>query len=99
MSPETPECIEKLMGLTHAEFQHSIAGLAPSSLENDGRVARFVVSNGTVTVTFEALPHAILGGLVRMPRSKVTLAFDGVDTGERARFLRRFDIVFQRGGG
>lgn len=94
-----PACVEKLMGLTLAEFLHSIAGLAPTSQENDGRTARFIVGSGTATVTFEALPHALLGGLVRMPRAKVTLVFDGVGAAERSLFLRRFDIAFQRGGG
>jgi hypothetical protein len=95
----TPERVEKLMGLTEGEFLHSIAALEPSQVDAEALIARFDFSTGSVVVSFEALPMAVLGGVVRMPRARVKLAFQGLEQSERAAFLRRFDIRFQRGGG
>ena len=49
-------------------------------------------------ITVSPLPPRRLG-LVEIQRSRVTLAFHGLDAGERDGFLRQFDRAFQRGGG
>jgi len=38
-------------------------------------------------------------GLVRLERQRVEIEFDGLATVEQDRFMRRFTMYFQRGGG
>ena len=38
-------------------------------------------------------------GLVRLERHRVEIEFDGLTTAEQDRFMRRFTLYFQRGGG
>ena len=40
-----------------------------------------------------------LGGLLQLPRAKVSLKFRDVTPEQREQFLRVFDVAFQRGGG
>ena len=51
-----------------------------------------------VTITVSVLPPRQFGS-VQIPRSRVALAFRGLDAGEQDTFLRQFDRAFQRGGG
>jgi len=37
--------------------------------------------------------------LVRLPVLRVGFAFEGVDADQRQRFMKRFDLYMQRGGG
>lgn len=37
--------------------------------------------------------------LLRMPRLKVCFEFEGTDAAQRYRFMKRFDLYMQRGGG
>lgn len=37
--------------------------------------------------------------LARIPRLLVDFAFEGLDDAQRYRFMRRFDLYMQRGGG
>ena len=88
------------MALDLAEFHRSLKMLAPGqavapetsqiTLEADGK---------RVDIAFEALPSETLGGLLALPRARVTLTFEGHSAGEQAAFLTRFDRAFQRGGG
>ena len=50
------------------------------------------------TITVGPLPPRQFG-LVQIPRSRVALAFRGLDAGEQEAFLSQFDRAFQRGGG
>jgi len=52
-----------------------------------------------IAITVEPQEPRRLSGLWSMPRSKVTIAFQGYDAGEAAAFVQRFDKAFQRGGG
>lgn len=77
----------------------SLAGLdRQARLGDDDRVG-LKMPEGVLHITFEALPHRVLGGLVRMPQARVTLDVTGITSAQRATVLRRFDIAFQRGGG
>jgi hypothetical protein len=38
-------------------------------------------------------------GLVRLERHRVEIAFDGLTTEEQDRFMQRFTLHYQRGGG
>jgi len=52
-----------------------------------------------VSISFEKLEPAVLGGLMRLPRGRVTLHLDALDEAARGKFLALFDQTFQRGGG
>lgn len=45
----------------------------------------------------QAAPRAI--AQVRIPCLKVNFCFEGLDAAQRYRFMRRFDLYMQRGGG
>ena len=89
-----------MMALTLADFHRSLKALAPDLVLQDGQTEVALPEDGKpVRITFEPQEGATLGGLLALPRARVTLAFDNTDREERARFLARFDRAFQRGGG
>jgi hypothetical protein len=56
------------------------------------------VGPGTLTLDWWVLaPRRI--ALLNLPRLQVRYAFDGVPDDERTRFMKRFDLHLQRGGG
>ena len=87
------------MSITRAEFEASLAALDPSARLDATGTGPVRAGTTTATISFEALPKLRLGGLLAMPQARVTIAFDGVAEAERAHFLKRFDLAFQRGGG
>jgi hypothetical protein len=94
----TPAVVVKEMSLSRTEFAKSVAALAPATpLAGDS--LRLPLGTGHVTIAFEARPPRRLGGLLEMPQALVSLAFEGVGEEDATRFLHRFDIAFQRGGG
>ncbi len=96
----TPETIEKIMSLTLADFHRSVRVLAPDLTPGHGQT-EVVVPDGaaSVRITYEPLESTTLGGLLALPRARVTISHDSGDPGLRAAFLARFDQAFQRGGG
>ena len=55
-------------------------------------------SSARLTLRWEVLtPKRI--ALLRMPRLKVCFDFSGTDAAQRYRFMKRFDLYMQRGGG
>jgi hypothetical protein len=97
--PDATVIVEKTMTLSADEFWKSIAALRDQAC-GEARELPLPIGcgSGRAEIGFLALPPARLGGLA-LPRAKVTIAFHGVDGDERRRFLGRFDIAFQRGGG
>lgn len=96
----TPDRVEKVMALTLADFHRSLATLAPGIALRDGQTGIEIDVGGTsVSITFEEQQDATLGGLLALPRARVTLTLDGLDEAARTAFLIRFDRAFQRGGG
>ena len=93
------ERIEKLMSLTLAEFHKSIAVLAGEDRSGNGNSVELLVEDGTARINYDALPGARLGGLLELPRAKVSIAFEGLSEPQRRAFLARFDLAFRRGGG
>lgn len=91
--------IEKIMALTLPEFQASLAALSKSGATAGPGGVRLPIGIGAVEISFEPLPPVLLGGLLELPRARVSLAFDNVPPPERKAFLVAFDIAFQRGGG
>ena len=96
----TPRTVEKIMALDLADFHRSLKALAPQLDLAEGQTDVSVPFDGeAVHIRFEAREIARLGGLLTLPRARVTLRFDGLDESARAAFLALFDRTFQRGGG
>jgi len=96
---DTPAPVEKIMSLGSAEFERSLHVLDPAAKLNvDGRVT-LQHPPGQVELTFEHLPSQTLGGLLALPRARITLDFTGLAQNDADAFLQKFDRAFQRGGG
>ncbi len=96
----TPRTVEKIMALNLADFHRSLKAMAPQLDLADGQTdVRVPVGGDAVHIRFEAREDATLGGLLALPRARVTLDFEGQDEPARAEFLALFDRAFQRGGG
>ncbi|MDH3581060.1 MAG: hypothetical protein OEM91_10610 [Hyphomicrobiales bacterium] len=96
----SPDRVEKVMALTLADFHRSLVTLAPGLALRDGQTEIEIDIGGAgVSITFEEQQETMLGGLLALPRARVTLELDGLDNAQRAAFLARFDRAFQRGGG
>ena len=100
--------VEKIMSIKPAEFEAGIARLNPAAAAAARVQAGSVVFSvdhpsagdaGPVPIVFEKLEPAVLGGLMRLPRAKVTLQLDALAPPARRAFLGVFDQTFQRGGG
>ncbi len=91
--------VEKLMTLSRAEFEKSVAALAGHAVAvNDGR-AQLNEAGAEIEIAFHALPAKRLGGLLVLPQARVTLDLSGLDEAAAVAFLQRFELAFQRGGG
>jgi len=91
--------VEKIMSLTLSEFQGSIAPLYGERLAANLASADIAIGSGQVVITYEGLASVRFGGLLELPRARVALTFEDVAADEQARFVKRFDLAFQRGGG
>lgn len=60
--------------------------------------AEVQIGDGHLCLQWHALPPRVIA-LLRMPRLAVCFAFVGVQEGARQRFMKRFDLTLQRGGG
>lgn len=101
--PAPPRSVEKIMSIRHDEFDAGIARLngAPPTLP---RSATYELSDpggksGYVRISFEKLPTAVLGGLMKLPRARVVIDMSDLEPHRREAFLALFDRTFQRGGG
>ncbi len=99
MQSSYPARFERDMGCTEQEW----LGWLPAAMgdvvwQREAGCLTAHVSIGQLRVTWQAVePRAI--ALVRIPRLMVQFAFDGVADDERHRFMKRFDLYMQRGGG
>lgn len=98
-APPSPFADERVMSISRSEFETSIAMLgAHRDGENNSKF--FDLPSGSVEIAFTALPSVTLGGLLALPRAKLTLKFsETVTPAGRAKFVLLFDTSFQRGGG
>lgn len=97
--PAAHHVVEKTMSLSLSEFQASLGKLLGTEIEAEEPSVRHPLAKGCVEIRFVPLPSLRLGGLLELPRAKVSLSFDDVEDDDRAAFLARFDLAFQRGGG
>jgi hypothetical protein len=90
---------KKIMSITHADFERSLVALDPTARLDANGGARVATPDGTVLLRFDALANRRLGGLLSMPQASITLDLGNLPENARDKFLKRFDIAFQRGGG
>ena len=100
-SPETSDfTLTKDMAVTRESF---FRGLPAAMIGRDYETSGLVVTSGTpeerIEITLKPLPARVLGGLMKIERSEVTLVFRGISESAREEFLDRFDRAYQRGGG
>jgi hypothetical protein len=101
--PVSAESVEKIMSIRHDEFDAGIARLSGAPPMSP-RLATYELSDpdgksGIARITFEKLPTAVLGGLMKLPRARVVIDMTDLDPDRRGAFLALFDRTFQRGGG
>ena len=96
-SPDTHLIRE--MSITHNEFFR----LLPRAV-NDAAVARqgnrITITTGTGLVKITLAPETVRKlAILEFPVTEVTIEFNGFSASERAAFLARFDLAYQKGGG
>lgn len=95
--------VEKLMSISRTEFESGLerlTGTAPRPNDRDDYLLPDMgADQQTVRCTFEPLPEAVLGTLLKLPRARITLHLASLSNDDRAIFLTLFDRTFQRGGG
>jgi hypothetical protein len=87
------------MGLTHRAFLQTLPPIvAGLNWHQDGK--RILVKAASRELEIRLGPEQQRRlGMLQLPLTEVTLTFTGYTAEERLRFLRRFDLGFQRGGG
>ena len=94
-----PEQFERDMATTEAEWLAALpraVGEHPCTLSAGS--ADILIDEGRLLLQWHALPPRVIA-LLRLPRLAVAFTFEGVDEGARQRFMKRFDLTMQRGGG
>ena len=91
---------EREQGSTEAEWLQRLPGAAGDHAVTWGEPGRAVVAigPGRLQLHWEVLPPRQIA-LIRMPRLRVQYHFDAVADDDRQRFMKRFDLYIQRGGG
>lgn len=95
--------VEKLMSFRRAEFEAGLHRLTGTRLETNKDGAYILPTAGPdaerVLCMFQEAPDQIMGGLLHLPRARVTLDMSALSEEARKQFLIKFDQTFQRGGG
>lgn len=93
------------MGCTEREWLKWLAGIWPDHAwsESNGQALLPIAmlattAQGQLHLTWHVLPARQIA-LMRIPRLQVTFRFEGVTDEARTQFMRRFDLMTQRGGG
>jgi hypothetical protein len=96
---QCPAEFEREMGCTAADLGQWLPGAAqPHPVQRDAAGADIALDGGCLRLRWEALPPRRIA-LLNLPRLRLRFAFEGVDEATRLRFMRRFDLYTQRGGG
>ena len=94
-----PERFERDMATTETEWLVALpraVGEHPCVVT--AGCAEIHIDDGRLLLQWHALPPRVIA-LLRLQRLAVTFAFEGVDEAARQRFMKRFDLTMQRGGG
>ena len=99
MQAQYPPAFEREMGCSEAEWLQALPGaVAPHPVEVGSGTARVTIDAGALALAWQVLPPRRIA-LLRLPRLSVRFAFERVADEARQRFMRRFDLCMQRGGG
>lgn len=87
------------MGCTAAEIVEWLPGaVEPHPLRLRDGAAEVELQPGRLTLSWSVLSPRRLG-LISLPRLSASFVFEGTGDEARQRFMRRFDLYMQRGGG
>jgi hypothetical protein len=87
------------MGITFSEFLRTLpSAVAPLEYRLQGRSITLNHPAGRIEILLGATRERRLGAF-RLPVTPVEFRFSGLDSQQRERFLTRFDLHYQRGGG
>ena len=90
----------KDMALTWRDFLRGLdAAMGGLAYERRDRVVSADDGPKNLRISINPLPPRILGGLMKIERSEVTLSFSGYSPAEEEAFLAQFDRAYHRGGG
>lgn len=99
MQSHYTERFERDMGTSEAEW---LTALPRAIGEHDFTLAagqaRVQIGAGHLQLQWHVLPPRVIA-LLRMQRLAVQFVFVGVQEDDRQRFMKRFDLTMQRGGG
>lgn len=99
MQSHYPERFERDMGTTETEWLAALPrALGDHDFVLNAGQARVQIGEGHLQLHWHALPPRVIA-LLRLQRLAVTFSFEGVDEAARQRFMKRFDLTMQRGGG
>ena len=94
-----PERFERDMGTTETEWLTALPrALGEHALALGCGQARVQIGEGHLQLRWHSLPPREIA-LLRLQRLAVSFVFEGVQEGTRQRFMKRFDLTMQRGGG
>jgi len=96
---EVGEAFEREMGCSHTEFRRALQRrYAGPGLEMREDGADIRVATGSVQLRLGAEGVRSIA-LLRLPVTRISFKFDGVDSAQRAGFMQHFELCFRRGGG
>lgn len=87
------------MATTEAEWLMRLPlAIGGEAFTREGACVQVALGSGALQIRWYPLPPRVIA-LLRMPRLAVQFVFEGVDADARQRFMQRFDLTMQRGGG
>lgn len=94
------QTIHKEMGVTHHDFFARLPELLPDvPYQQDPDGVRFAYHDGEVRITLGPQGQRAIGRSLQLPYTPVTLEFWACSADQVADFVRRFRILFMKGGG
>lgn len=99
MQSSYAERFERDMGCTEAEW----LGWLPNAIGDNfwklqEHSAGVRIGDGALGLTWQVAEPRVIA-LMRVPRLLVSFRFAGLDEAQRYKFMKRFDLYMQRGGG
>lgn len=93
------EHFEREHGCTETEWVGQLPGaVEPHALKVLGAQALVSIDSGALQIDWQVLPPRRIA-LIQLPLMRVRYRFDGVEAAARQRFMKRFDLFMQKGGG
>ena len=93
------ERFEREMGCTEAEWLRWLPNaIGEHFWKLQAHSAGVRIGEGALGLTWRTVEPRVIA-LISMPRLLVSFRFAGLDDAKRYRFMKRFDLYMQRGGG